>query len=151
MSRGQPDYRPMTAEDLPAVTALAATLQDFPWSLGNFADSLAQGHAAEVCWLDEERVGFAVCMPALDEVHLLDIGVARGHQGLGLGAGLLQRAIDRSRSEGATRMLLEVRAASTQAIDFYRRFGFAQIGLRRGYYPATVGREDALIFDKDLR
>jgi [ribosomal protein S18]-alanine N-acetyltransferase len=151
VSRGQPDYRPMTAEDLPAVTALAATLQAFPWSLGNFADSLAQGHAAEVCWLGEERVGFAVCMPALDEVHLLDIGVARGHQGLGLGAGLLQRAIDRSRNEGATRMLLEVRAANTQAIDFYRRFGFAQIGLRRGYYPATVGREDALVFDKDLR
>jgi len=64
---------------------------------------------------------------------------------------LVQRAIDRARSDGATRMLLEVRAANEPAIAFYRRFGFSQIGLRRGYYPATIGREDALVFDKDLR
>jgi ribosomal protein S18 acetylase RimI-like enzyme len=48
-------------------------------------------------------------------------------------------------------MLLEVRAANEPAIAFYRRAGFSQIGLRRGYYPATIGREDALVFDKDLR
>jgi len=141
----------MTADDLVAVTALEAALQPFPWSLENFADSLAQGHFAEVCRLGDELIGFSVVMAVLDEAHLLDIGVAQSHQAQGLGARLLQRAIDRARSVGATRMLLEVRAANEPAIAFYRRSGFSQIGLRRGYYPATIGREDALVFDKDLR
>jgi ribosomal-protein-alanine N-acetyltransferase len=141
----------MTVDDLPAVSALEASLQAFPWAPGNFADSLAQGHVAEVCRLGHELIGFSVVMAVLDEAHLLDIGVARGHQGQGLGFRLLERAIDRARHDGATRMLLEVRAANEPAIAFYRRFGFSQIGLRRGYYPATIGREDALVFDKDLR
>ena len=151
MSHEPPVFQPMTADDLAVVTALEAALQSFPWSLGNFADSLAQGHVAEVCRLGDELIGFSVVMLVLDEAHLLNIGVARGQQGQGLGARLLQRAIDRVRSDGATRMLLEVRAANEPAIAFYRRSGFSQIGLRRGYYPATIGREDALVFDKDLR
>ncbi len=151
MSHEPPVFQPMTADDLVAVTALEAALQPFPWSLENFADSLAQGHFAEVCRLGDELIGFSVVMAVLDEAHLLDIGVAQSHQAQGLGARLLQRAIDRARSVGATRMLLEVRAANEPAIAFYRRSGFSQIGLRRGYYPATIGREDALVFDKDLR
>ena len=151
MSHEPPIFQPMTADDLVAVTALEAALQPFPWSLENFADSLAQGHFAEVCRLGDELIGFSVVMAVLDEAHLLDIGVAQSHQAQGLGARLLQRAIDRARSVGATRMLLEVRAANEPAIAFYRRSGFSQIGLRRGYYPATIGREDALVFDKDLR
>jgi len=151
VSHEPPVFQPMTADDLVAVTALEAALQPFPWSLENFADSLAQGHFAEVCRLGDELIGFSVVMAVLDEAHLLDIGVAQSHQAQGLGARLLQRAIDRARSVGATRMLLEVRAANEPAIAFYRRSGFSQIGLRRGYYPATIGREDALVFDKDLR
>lgn len=151
MSHEPPVFQPMTADDLAAVSALEASLQAFPWSQENFADSLAQGHVAEVCRIGDELIGFSVVMAVLDEAHLLDIGVARACQGQGLGARLLQRAIERARSDGATRMLLEVRAANETAIGFYRRFGFAQIGLRRGYYPATIGREDALAFDKDLR
>lgn len=151
MSRAQPVYLPMIADDLPAVSALEASLQFFPWSLDNFADSLAQGHRAEVCRQGDALIGFSVVMPVLDEAHLLNIGVAGSHQGQGLGAALLQRVIDSACAEGATRMLLEVRAANDQAIAFYRRFGFSQIGLRRNYYPSIVGREDALVFDKDLR
>lgn len=151
MSRAQPDFQPMTVDDLATVSALEASLQAFPWSLENFADSLAQGHVAEVCRLGTELIGFSVVMAVLDEAHLLVIGVARGHQGQGLGFWLLERAIDRARRDGATRMLLEVRAANEPAIAFYRHCGFSQIGLRRGYYPAIIGREDALVFDKDLR
>lgn len=151
MSRVPPAYRPMTTGDLAAVGALEASLQAFPWSLENFADSLAQGHGAEVCRLGDDLAGFSVVMPVFDEAHLLNIGVALSFQRRGLGGELLQRVVDQARADGAKRLLLEVRAANEQAIAFYRRFGFSQIGLRRGYYPATVGREDALVFDKDLR
>ena len=81
---------------------------------------------------------------------VLDIGVDRRYQGRGHGAALLRRAMDDAQVAGARRLLLEVRPSNRQAVEFYLRFGFTQIGVRRGYYPAAAGREDALVFDKEL-
>ena len=151
MSVAPPVHAPMTTDDLDAVTALEASLQDFPWSRGNFADSLQAGHDVRICRSGNDLIGFAVVMPVLDEAHLLNIGVDRRYQGQGHGARLMQRVIDDARAGGAQRLLLEVRCSNRQAIAFYQRFGFARIGLRRGYYPAAAGREDALVFDKELQ
>jgi ribosomal-protein-alanine N-acetyltransferase len=141
---------PLTADDLDAVTALDASLQEFPWSRGNFADSLAAGHASYIARIDGDLAGFAVVMTVLDEAHLLAIGIARRCQRQGLGAALLIQVSADARAGGARRLLLEVRRSNVQAANFYRCSGFAQIGVRRGYYPAADGREDALIFDKEL-
>jgi ribosomal-protein-alanine N-acetyltransferase len=140
----------MAEADLGAVAALEASLQAFPWSPGNFADSLAAGHAARVVRSGDELLGFAVLMNVVDEAHLLNIGIARAYQGQGHGARLLGQVIADARAAGAQRLLLEVRPSNRQAVDFYRHFGFRQIGVRRAYYPAPFGREDALVFDKEL-
>lgn len=145
-----PEISPMTAEDLDAVVALEASLQDFPWSRGNFADSLAAGHEMQVLRLGGDVVGFSVVVSIVDEAHLLVIGVDRRHHRHGHGARLLRQVIDTARADGAARLLLEVRPANTQAIAFYQSFGFAQIGVRRGYYPSVAGREDALVFKMEL-
>jgi len=141
----------MTADDLDAVTVLEASLQAFPWSRGNFADSLTAGHDARVLHLGDDLVGFSVVMMVVDEAHLLNIGVDRRYQGQGHGARMLRQIMDDARSAGALRLLLEVRPSNRQSIDFYQRFGFKQIGARRAYYPAAAGREDALVFDKELQ
>ena len=141
----------MGADDLDAVAALEASLQEFPWSRGNFADSLAAGHDARVLRLGADLVGFSVVMRVVDEAHLLNIGIDRRHQGRGHGARLLRQIMDDARAAGAVRVLLEVRPSNSQAITFYRQFGFSQIGVRRAYYPAAAGREDALVFDKELQ
>jgi ribosomal-protein-alanine N-acetyltransferase len=145
-----PEISRMTVDDLDAVVALEASLQDFPWSRGNFADSLAAGHEMRVLRLGGDVVGFSVVVSIVDEVHLLVIGVDRHHQRHGHGARLLRQVIDTARAAGAARLLLEVRPANTQAIAFYQSFGFAQIGVRRGYYQAVAGREDALVFEMEL-
>ena len=147
----QPEISRVTAEDLDAVVALEASLQEFPWSRGHFGDSLAAGHEMRVLRLGGDVVGFSVVMSIVDEAHLLVIGVDRRHQRHGHGARLLQQVLETARAGGAVRLLLEVRPANTQAIAFYQGFGFAQIGVRRGYYPAVAGREDALVFEKELR
>ncbi len=144
------EYSALTESDLDTVTALEASLQAFPWSRGNFADSLAAGHSALVGRAGTDVVGFSIVMMVLDEAHLLDIGVDRRYQGRGHGAALLRRAMDDAQVAGARRLLLEVRPSNRQAVEFYLRFGFTQIGVRRGYYPAAAGREDALVFDKEL-
>lgn len=144
------EFFPMNERDLDAVAALEASLQAFPWSRGNFADSLAGGHSVWVLRLGGELVGFSVVMRVIDEAHLLNIGVCARHQGRGHGARLLRHAMDCARQGGATKLFLEVRPSNARAVELYQHFGFAQIGRRKGYYPAAVGREDALIFDKEL-
>lgn len=144
------EFRPMSETDLDRVAALEAELQAFPWSRGNFSDSLKVGHSVWVCLLAGELIGFSVAMLVIDEAHLLTIGVAPAQQGRGYGAELLRRVMDNARSHGAQRLFLEVRPSNARAVDLYRHFGFRQIGLRKGYYPAAGGREDALIFDKEL-
>lgn len=140
----------MTADDLDEVVALEQRIHAFPWTPGNFRDSLAAGHA---CWLQRENgalAAYAVTMPVVDEVHLLDIGVAPDRQRQGRGAALLAFLCVDARRAGMTRMLLEVRPSNEAALAFYRRLDFAEIGRRRGYYPAHEGREDAIVMAKNL-
>lgn len=143
--------RPMTVRDVDAVAAVEATAYGFPWSRGNFVDSLAAGYLAEVLdGGDAGLLGYFVAMPGVDELHLLNITVAPAWQRRGLGSGLLdavrQHAVDR----GLARLWLEVREGNHRARALYRRRGFAEVGLRRGYYPAAVGREDAVVMSLAL-
>ena len=144
------EFFPMNERDLDAVAALESTLQVFPWSRGNFADSLEAGYSVWVLRLGGDLIGFSVVMSVLDEAHLLTIGVCKRYQGQGYGARLLRHAMECARLGGAHKLFLEVRPSNERAVELYRHFGFKQIGTRKGYYPAVVGREDALIFDKEL-
>ena len=144
------EFFPMNERDLDTVAALEASLQVFPWSRGNFADSLAVGHSAWVLRVGGDLIGFSVVMTVIDEAHLLNIGVCQRYQGQGYGARLLRHAMENARLNHASKLFLEVRPSNERAVELYRHFGFRQIGLRKGYYPATIGREHALIFDKEL-
>jgi ribosomal-protein-alanine N-acetyltransferase len=144
------EFFPMNEHDLPAVAALEASLQPFPWSQGNFADSLTAGHSVWVLRQGGELIGFSVVMRVIDEAHLLNLGVGAAHQGRGHGARLLRHAMECARLGGAAKLFLEVRPSNDRAVALYRHFGFRQIGLRKAYYPAAIGREDALVFDKEL-
>lgn len=141
---------PMNERDLDAVTALESTVQNFPWSRGNFADSLSAGHGVWVCRIGGDLVGFSVVMIVVDEAHLLNVAVCKRYQGKGYGARLLLHAMEQARLDGASKLFLEVRPSNARAVELYRHFGFRQIGLRRGYYPAALGREDALVFEREL-
>lgn len=134
------EFFPMNERDLDAVAALEASLQVFPWSRGNFADSLESGYSVWVLRVGGDLIGFSVVMSVLDEAHLLNIGVCKRYQGQGYGARLLRHAMECARLGGATKLFLEVRPSNERAVDLYRHFGFQQIALRKGYYPAVVGR-----------
>ena len=143
-------YRAMTADDLDAVAVAERRIYAFPWTRGNFADSLAAGHDA---WLAQEHgqmTGYAVMMQVLDEAHLLNITVLPELQRGGRGSALLLYLFDQARAQAVTRMLLEVRPGNLGGQALYRRHGFAEIGRRRDYYPAHEGREDAIVMARDL-
>jgi len=144
------EFFPMNERDLDAVAALEASLQLFPWSRVNFEDSLTAGYSTWVLRLGGDLIGFSVVMSVIDEAHLLTIGVCKRYQGQGYGARMLRHAMECARLGGAAKLFLEVRPSNERAVELYRHFGFHQIGTRKDYYPALVGREDALIFDKEL-
>lgn len=143
--------RPMTVRDVDAVAAVEATAYGFPWSRGNFVDSLAAGYLAEVLdGGDAGLLGYFVAMPGVDELHLLNITVAPAWQGRGLGSELLDAVRRHAVDRGFAQLWLEVREGNHRARALYRRRGFAEVGLRRGYYPAAGGREDAVVMSLAL-
>lgn len=143
-------YPAMTEADLDAVVEVERRSHPFPWTRGNFADSLAAGYGAWLAREDERMIGYAVMMLVLDEVHLLNITVLPELQRRGLGSALLGHLFDLARMRSATRMLLEVRPSNASGQALYKRHGFAEIGRRRDYYPAQAGREDAIVMTRDL-
>ncbi len=141
---------PMNANDLDGVLAIENAVYPFPWTRGNFADSLAAGYSAWVCRIGGELVGYAVVMMILDEAHLLNISVDQRRHGMGFGARLLRHTMAVARTLGARSMLLEVRPSNERALQLYQHFGFVRIGRRKAYYPAHEGREDALVLSHSL-
>ena len=136
---------PMNVHDLDEIVAIENTVYPYPWSRGNFSDSLAAGYSTWVCRVGGELVGYMVVMMAVDEAHLLNISVDKRHQGMGFGARLLRHAMRVAKTLGARTLLLEVRPSNTRALELYRHFGFVRIGVRKAYYPADSGREDAVV------
>lgn len=142
---------PMNSGDLEEVLAIERAVYPFPWTRGNFADSLAAGYSAWVCRIGGELIGYAVVMMVLDEAHLLNISIDARRQGMGFGARLLRHCMSVAKTLGATSMLLEVRPSNARALRLYHHFGFVNIGVRKGYYPAVDGREDAQVLSHSLR
>ena len=140
------DYAPMVAADLGEVLALEQSVYPHPWSRGNFADSLAAGYHAWVLRERGELAGYFLLMAAVDEAHLLNVAVAESRQRQGLGRYLLAKVAACARGLGAESILLEVRPSNLRALQVYQRYGFAEIGRRKAYYPAHNGqREDAIV------
>ena len=142
----------MTVLDLHAVAAVEAGSYSHPWSRGNFTDSLSAGYLAEVVLDDGSAVvGYFIAMKGVDELHLLNITIAPAWRGQGHGRVLMAAVQQHARTWGLASLWLEVRQGNQRARDLYRQLGFAEVGLRRGYYPAANGREDAVVMSLLLR
>jgi ribosomal-protein-alanine N-acetyltransferase len=138
-------YRCMAEEDLDAVCAIEQRIYEFPWTRGNFADSRTAGYACTVMERAGEMIGYGILLVAAGESHLLNLSIDAPWQRQGFGRALLLHHIDLARVRGVRVMLLEVRPSNAAARALYAAAGFHQIAVRRGYYPAPVGREDAML------
>jgi ribosomal-protein-alanine N-acetyltransferase len=141
--------RRMTVSDLPSVAAIEKKGYQFPWGEDIFRDCLK---ARYDCWVCEERdkvLGYCIASIAVGEGHVLNLCVDPAEQGQGIGRKLLENLIDSARGRAET-VFLEVRPSNTAAIALYENMGFNEIGIRKGYYPAENGREDALMLALEL-
>jgi ribosomal-protein-alanine N-acetyltransferase len=143
---GRPQLARMQPQDLDAVVAIESAIYSHPWTRGNFIDSL---RAEYDCWVwreADELIGYFILVVAAGEAHLLNFSIAGRRQRRGFGGALLERVIEHARECGTRSIFLEVRPSNAGAQRLYQRFGFRRVAVRRGYYPASEGREDALVY-----
>ncbi|HHH36169.1 MAG TPA: ribosomal-protein-alanine N-acetyltransferase [Gammaproteobacteria bacterium] len=136
----------MEMTDLPAVLAIEQAAYEFPWTAGIFRDCLRIGYECYVAEGPAGIVAYGILSIGAGESHVLNLCVHPGHRRRGLGRRMLRFLMERARMARVDCILLEVRPSNRVAIRLYRSLGFNEVGLRKGYYPAHVGREDALIF-----
>lgn len=143
----RPSLQPMRLSHLAQVMHIESCCYSFPWTHGNFVDSLAAGYLAQVLVEPGGAViAYLVAMCGVDEMHLLNITVAPECQGRGHATALLDALMAECRRLALAQVWLEVRRSNAHALGIYRRRGFVEVGLRRGYYPAPAGRrEDAVV------
>lgn len=140
-----PRFRAVQRQDLGNIMRIEKRAYDYPWSKGVFKDCLSTGYRCRLMEYHDRPVGYGVLSVALDEAHLLNLCVDPDWQGQGLAGHLLRHMSEQASAAGASSLFLEVRPSNAVALHLYRRFGFCEVGTRRGYYPALGGREDALI------
>lgn len=143
-------FRAMQVEDLPAVMEIEENVYEFPWTLGIFNDCLANGYLTTLYIYQHKILAYSVAQYVVDECHLLNLCVVQGVRNQGLGAKMVQQQINQARKNDMGSIFLEVRASNVAAIHLYEKLGFNEIGLRRDYYPARNGREDALVLAHEI-
>ena len=141
--------RKMQRADLLDVVAIEKAAYRFPWGEDIFRDCFKANYHCWVCELSGEVLGYAIMSMAVGEAHLLNLCVSPQEQKQGIGRKLLEHVIAIAKTHADT-MFLEVRPTNAAAIILYESAGFNESGLRKGYYPAESGREDALMFALEL-
>ncbi len=143
-------YAPMTLLDLKNVVEIENRAYAHPWTMGNFRDSIQAGHRCVLLTYGDAIIGYSVVLIAANEAHLLNLTIAPEWQRKGHGRALLLHLASLAITEFASSFFLEVRPSNPRARALYESLGFKAIGLRRNYYPAQAGREDAIVMELKL-
>lgn len=142
--------RRMTEDDLIEVAAVEAESYAFPWNVGIFRECIRSGYCCRVLDRGDEIVGYAIMAMGAGEAHVLNVCVRADVRGQQAGRRVMQWLLDEALALGNAWIFLEVRPSNRPAVLLYRALGFTEVGIRRGYYQAVGGREDALVHRLDL-
>lgn len=138
--------RAMTLADVPGVVSVERSSYHFPWSEGVFRDCVRVGYVCRVVEHAGTISGYGIMSYGAGEAHILNVCIREDLRGRGVGRKLMDYLIDRARLAGMQDVFLEVRPSNPVAVHLYESLGFNRVGLRKGYYQAKDGREDALVY-----
>ena len=142
--------RPMSNDDLDDIMLIENAIYDFPWTKQIFKDCLRVGYFCHVVEVSGEIAGYCIMSTGASEAHILNLCISTHHRRYGLGQKLLSHMLVLAKHKNVSTVFLEVRPTNEAALALYDKVGFNQIGIRNDYYPAKVGREDAVILAKSL-
>jgi len=136
--------------DAAAIAAIDALDNPSPWSESACAESLRYCDALVAQDANAVPRAFVLFQVVLDQCEILNIAVDRSARRRGLGARLLQQALQVARARGAQSCFLEVRESNRAARQLYRAAGFVEQGRRKGYYRLGATSEDAVLMQREL-
>ena len=149
---GDPAVRRLAYSDLPAVISIERRSFPSPWSLAMFVLELSKPSGICLAAISgEELLGYLVCSRYDRVWHVMNVAVAPERRREGIASALLRQLLEETRGDARRGYTLEVRVSNVGAISLYERFGFRPKGVRRGYYQAVGGREDAAVLKLPLR
>jgi ribosomal-protein-alanine N-acetyltransferase len=141
--------RAMRPDDLVDVLAIEHVAYSTPWPESSFRGLLDRDDAdLFIAEIGGEVAGYAVCWAVLEQGELGNIAVSPRWRRRGVATRLLSAVIEAMRDRGVVELFLEVRLSNDAAQQLYRRFGFREVGRRRGYYTSPV--EDALVMRREI-
>ena len=143
-------FRRMGDNDLEAVLQIEADSYQFPWTRGIFLDCLRVGYPAFLVEVEDRVSGYSVMTVGAGDCHILNLCIAPVHRRDGHGRALLEYMLNAALRQRARSAYLEVRPSNTSALRLYEAAGFVEVGVRKAYYPAVDGREDALVLSRSL-
>jgi len=143
-------FRPMLFDDVPRIMEIEVASYDHPWTAGIFRDCIRVGYNCWVYEINHQIQAYGLISVAANEAHILNICVSGEYRGQGVGRKMLHKLLQVAESKQVDSIFLEVRESNDAAIHLYDKEGFNRLGIRKAYYPAKDGREDALVFAKAL-
>lgn len=143
-------FRPMSLPDVAAVGAVERAAYPFPWSEGVFRDCVRVGYVCRVVEARGEVAGYGIMSFGAGEAHILNICIREDLRSQGIGRRLMTYLLAQATEVHMQDVFLEVRPSNHAAIALYESMSFVRVGLRKGYYQAAFGREDALVYKLPL-
>ena len=144
----------MAPDDLDNVYAIEIAAHRAPWSREIIRDCLLVHYDCRVIEvgapLETVIAGYIICRYDGNVCHVLNICISPALQGKGHGQFLLQNVIDSLGEIAIGVVLLEVRPSNAVALHLYKKMGFQQTGIKRGYYREGPGIEDAVVLEKKI-
>ena len=139
-------YRRMTIDDVQAVHKIELASFPTPWTLDSFYYEMTENQFAHYLVAEDENgeiIGFCGIWLVIDAAQITNVAVVQSVRGQGIGETLMREAMRVAEEANMDVMSLEVRVTNTVAQNLYRKLGFQDGGLRKGYY--TDNQEDALV------
>ena len=144
------EFMRMQLADLSIVLTNERQAYAHPWTEGTFRDCVKGDYETWLVVFHGRNIGHGILSAAAGEAHLLNVCIAPQYQGHGHGRHLVLFMLQRAKLRGARSIFLEVRLSNLRAYKLYENLGFNEIGIRKDYYPAFGGREDALVLAMEL-
>jgi [ribosomal protein S18]-alanine N-acetyltransferase len=141
----------MHRRDLKTILEIEKRVFPEPWSSTIFGSELAlrHGRSYRVARISRRIVGYRGVMLSGEEAHITTLAVAPEYHRRGIASVLLLDAVTTAVESGARQLSLEVAFSNHGAQALYRRFGFAPVGVRKGYYQMT-GEDAYVMFAYDI-
>ena len=139
----------ISENDIAAVAALEKEIFSDAWSEKSIRETYEQSHALIIgAWEEETLTGYVIFYYVLDEGEIARIAVAPQCRRKGVAARLFTGVLKECEKKEITKIMLDVRISNEPAIAFYKKHGFIEDGIRKGFYEQP--KEDALLMSKEI-